>query len=149
MAADLRPSAAPKPRATKRSKAAAGDGDNGDGEDPSAAARACLEAAAAALPPPAAVPAALGVRTMGLGYAAHGGWSGDEETLFSLGYAKHLREFAELRDEFLPQRSVAQLVGYYYNVYKLRHGSKSLQPAQPEGEAAAADGPDAAMHAAA
>ena len=60
----------------------------------------------------------LGLDTMGTAYI--GTLSADEETLLHAGLKEHGREFHAVRLEFVPTRTVHELINHYYNVWKLK-----------------------------
>jgi hypothetical protein len=40
--------------------------------------------------------------------------------LFAAGIAHHDRAFGKLRAQYLPHKSMADVVSYYYNIWKIR-----------------------------
>lgn len=61
----------------------------------------------------------LGSARMGAKERQH--WKPSEEDAFASGIAVHGRDFESLRDGYLPDRSVSDVVAYYYNVWKIRY----------------------------
>lgn len=48
------------------------------------------------------------------------GWSPTDEAAFAAGLRRHDRDFHALRKEFLPTKSMASIISYYYNIWKIR-----------------------------
>ncbi|WIA30347.1 hypothetical protein OEZ86_000434 [Tetradesmus obliquus] len=57
-----------------------------------------------------------------LGWKLAASWSPQEELLFALGMLERYRLFAHMQPRYLPRRSVHELNGYYYSVWKTRAG---------------------------
>ncbi|GAX75309.1 hypothetical protein CEUSTIGMA_g2754.t1 [Chlamydomonas eustigma] len=55
------------------------------------------------------------------GFKAQGCWTPREEDAFAAGIKQHDREFELIQRDQLPQKSMSQLICYYYNVWKLRY----------------------------
>lgn len=48
-------------------------------------------------------------------------WAEKEEVAFADGVRRHDREFELIQRDFLPHKTMSQLICYYYNVWKLRY----------------------------
>lgn len=67
----------------------------------------------------------LGASSSALGLSSMGNrvrstWNTEQERRFASGIALHGRAFDEIREEFLPEKTTADLVLYYYNIWKQR-----------------------------
>jgi hypothetical protein len=56
-----------------------------------------------------------------VGSKAQASWTPREEDAFAAGVHQHDHEFELIQRDHLPQKSMGQLICYYYNVWKLRY----------------------------
>ena len=64
------------------------------------------------------------VRALGmhlLGSKARSLWVEKDEAAFANGIRKHDREFELIQRDFLPHKTMSDLIAYYYNVWKIRY----------------------------
>ena len=64
------------------------------------------------------------VRALGmhlLGSKARALWVEKDEAAFATGIKKHDREFELIQRDFLPHKTMSDLIAYYYNVWKIRY----------------------------
>eukprot|EP00798_Chlamydomonas_sp_ICE-L_P016078 gene16078-22217_t len=63
----------------------------------------------------------LGMSSMGSKACSKAGWCEADEAAFAAGVRRHDREFGLLQKEFLPAKTMAQIVSYYYNIWKIHY----------------------------
>lgn len=64
------------------------------------------------------------VRALGLqllGSKTRGFWLEKEEAAFAQGVRRHDREFELIQRDFLPHKTISELIAYYYNVWKIKY----------------------------
>jgi hypothetical protein len=67
-------------------------------------------------------------RTLGvhlLGSKTRALWVEKDEASFAQGVKKHDREFELIQRDYLPHKTMSQLISYYYNVWKIRYTATS------------------------
>ncbi|GMH42217.1 hypothetical protein BSKO_10136 [Bryopsis sp. KO-2023] len=62
-----------------------------------------------------------------IGYRVAQNWTPEEEALFMQGMVAVGRDFEQLQAKFLPHKEPAQVVGYYYNIWKLGRTKSARQ----------------------
>jgi len=62
-----------------------------------------------------------------LGSKVKASWTPVEEDAFVAGLRQHNREFQSIQRDFLPEKSIAQIIDYYYNIWKIRYTDASVQ----------------------
>lgn len=60
-----------------------------------------------------------------IGYRVRRGWSAADELCFEQGIRCLGRDFATLRNSFLPGKDVAEVILYYYNIWKVQRSHSS------------------------
>jgi hypothetical protein len=67
----------------------------------------------------------LGLETMGS--CISGSWTEEEEEALCAGMRAYGRDFHAIQSDYVPSRSVHDLIDYYYNVLKLKATQRAVQ----------------------